>query len=343
MKWVSSAPANLALIKYMGKKEVSSENLPSIGLDTFLKDFLKGKNSSLIKRNWPLNSSLSFTLDHFVTEVEISEKENSSQDEWKPLGKNTLEIPGQKRFLNFFKFLKKVFRIKGFYTVRSGGNFPQSAGLASSASSFAALTLATFRLAKDCSPLSSLIEGIPLSSLAALSRLGSGSSCRSFFSPWSLWRGEEVLSVQFPWRDLMHQVIIVERGKKKVSSSEAHGRVLSSPLFKDRPERVEQRLVQLCEALNLKQWGECYNILWEEFLDMHRLFETSSPAFSYRTDAVKKVLKVLESYWTQESDGPLVTMDAGSSVHLLYRRDQKTLMKEMEKKFSHFLILSSEK
>lgn len=343
MKWESSAPANLALIKYMGKKEVSSESLPSIGLNSFLKDFLKGQNSSLMKRNRPLNSSLSFTLDHFVTKVEISEKENSRQDEWVPLGKNTLEIPGQKRFLNFFQFLKQVFHIKGFFKVQSGNNFPQSAGLASSASSFAALTLATFHLAKDRSPEASLIEDIPLNFLANLSRLGSGSSCRSFFSPWSLWKGEEVLSVQFPWRDLIHQVIVVEKGQKKVSSSEAHKRVLSSPLFKGRPERAEKRLARLCEALNLKQWGECYNILWEEFSDMHQLFETSFSSFSYRTDAVKKVLKVFENHWIQEGDGPLVTMDAGSSVHLLYRWDQKNLMKEMKKKFSHFLVLSSEK
>lgn len=346
MKWEASAPSNIALIKYMGKKNPSIEASFDPDLTASYEAFLDKKNPlpSLKKGNLPLNDSLSFTLSHLITKVEISINEitKKKQDEWHPLNKRNFQVQlnasSQKRFLNFFKLLKEFFHIEGFYRIRSGNNFPHSAGLASSASSFAALTLATYKLAKSTSFLN---KDFPLSFLAQLSRLGSGSSCRSFFSPWSLWRGNTVQSVKLPWDKLIHQVIVVEKTTKKISSSEAHKKVLSSPLFKGRPERASIRLSQLLKALNEKKWETCYPIVWEEFSDMHRLFETSSPPFSYKTPAVKEALMYLSNHWDKKGDGPLVTMDAGSSIHLLYRQDQNTLIKHIKREFSHLKVLSS--
>ena len=220
--------------------------------------------------------------------------------------------------------------------MQSGGNFPVGCGLASSAAGFAALTLAAYRLAKTAGFLK---EGKTLRELSQLSRQGSGSSCRSFFSPWCLWRPDRIESLNLP--DLLHQVIILEDRPKKVSSGEAHRRVLSSPLFKGRPQRAEKRLKKLISALKKGHWRSCYRIVWEEFSDMHGLFETALPPFSYRTDSVKGVLKELGEHWRRYKDGPLVTMDAGSAVHLLYREDQKALMKRLEKRFGDCRILSS--
>jgi diphosphomevalonate decarboxylase len=74
-------------------------------------------------------------------------------------------------------------------------------------------------------------------------------------------------------------------------------------------------------------------IVWDEFIDMHRLFETSQPAFSYMTDASKKVLEDCQGMWNKWQDGPLVTMDAGANVHMLFRNDQK---KHFENYREHF-------
>ena len=158
MKWTASAPSNLALIKYMGKKPVA------------------------VGQNRSLNSSLSFTLNHFMTKVEIEE---ASSDGWSPLEKKDvfythLPLPAQKRFLDFFQQLKEYFSIPGCYRIRSGNNFPLSAGAASSASSFAALTQATYKLAQEKTELQ---KKLSVEELAQISRSGSGSSCRSFFFP----------------------------------------------------------------------------------------------------------------------------------------------------------------
>ena len=187
MKWEASAPSNIALIKYMGKRKDSNEELPFPDLNSFYETLLE-KNPDfphLMKRNLPLNASLSFTLNHLITKVEILSSgmtKKKQDDEWYPINENGFHVKlnhfSQKRFLDFFKFLKKVFHIKGFYRIQSGNNFPHSIGLASSASSFAALTLATYKLAKNNSFFK---KDLSISSLSQLSRLGSGSSCRSFF------------------------------------------------------------------------------------------------------------------------------------------------------------------
>ena len=303
MKWTASTPSNLALIKYMGKKPPSEGN------------------------NIPLNSSLSFTLNHFMTKVEIEE---AVSDSWSPLEKGdafytNLPQPARKRFLDFFQKLKNDFSIPGFYRIRSGNNFPLAAGAASSASSFSALTQAVYKLAQDQTELQ---KKLSTEELAQISRSGSGSSCRSFFSPWALWTEKSVQPLKFPFENLIHQMIVTSVSDKKISSSKAHTLVESSSYFKGRPQRAEMRIKKLCSALNSKDWRECFLLVREEFLDMHHLFETANPSFTYQTEASKQILKKVEDFWKQKGDGPLITMDAGSGVHLLYRLDQEELAKE---------------
>ena len=83
-------------------------------------------------------------------------------------------------------------------------------------------------------------------------------------------------------------------------------------------------------ALKNQKWKETYQVVWEEFEDMQRLFETSQPGFSYRNDRVKKTLKVLDQFWKDYKDGPLVTMDAGACIHLLYRCDQQHIRRQIQ-------------
>lgn len=294
--WKAQAPSNIALIKYMGKSE----------------------------GNRPANPSLSYTLSELVTEVQITETDG--RDEWQPLEKKGLYVRlsdnGRARFLDFFSELKQQFGIKGHYTVRSANNFPSDCGLASSASSFAALTKAAYRLAVDRGALPGELSSRELSKI---SRAGSGSSCRSFFAPFALWRDEAAEPVEFPYHDFIHHVIIIEESEKAVSSSAAHKRVAESLLFKGRAGRAEVRLEMLMKAFAEKDWQMAFELTWQEFWDMHALFETSRPPFGYMREGSVTVLNVVRQFWEVEKDGPLATMDAGPNVHLLFRPDQKDL------------------
>jgi diphosphomevalonate decarboxylase len=313
----SSAPANIALIKYMGKSDPSS--------------------------NIPTNSSLSWTLDGLRTYVKITLLENANEDRWQPLqGENlekiSLSEKAQKRFLSHFAFLKSEWGMKKNFLIESANNFPSDCGLASSASSFAALTKAAVEMFQELAPR----EDIGIAEAADLSRRGSGSSCRSFFGPWALWYQSGVRPMEFAMNNLNHQVVVVEDKKKSVSSSEAHLRVASSPLFHGRAERAERRLAELTEALKQADWKAMYALCWDEFTDMHSLFESSQPAFTYMEASTQTVLDYAQDLWKKQGDGPLITMDAGANVHFLWRADQASVARKAEKDLgSRFRVFSS--
>ncbi len=274
-----------------------------------------GKTSS--QSNLPCNPSLSISLNHLRSFVTLEEAESES---WQPLtGLQTLNLSsaGQVKFLNHFLRLKQIWNVPGHYTVRSANNFPSDCGLASSASSFAALTLATWDLAERTTKA----KGLSREELSKISRMGSGSSCRSLFPQWSVWRGEGAESLPLDLH-LEHAVVIVADGKKAVSSSEAHSRVTTSLLFQGRPERAEARMSALIGALKSNEWRVAFELCWAEFWDMHALFETSQPGFGYMTERTMAILNLLRDVWAEGGDGPLVTMDAGANVHLLMRPDQ---------------------
>lgn len=313
-----SAPSNIALIKYMGKIEGSG--------------------------NKPTNGSLSYTLENLRTFVRLTEIEGG-KDQWKLLVREDLEKmdlseKGQQRFLKHLQNLKDKWGVTKNFLVESANNFPSDCGLASSASSFAALTLAAAQMFQKINPQP---WGEDKKVLSELSRQGSGSSCRSLFSPWAIWLHEYAEPMNLPVKDMHHIVVVVEDSKKEVSSSEAHKLVTTSPRFEGRVERAEIRLKDLSQALQFDDWHMARQIVWDEFIDMHRLFETSTPAFSYMTDGSKKVLEECQKLWNKWQDGPLVTMDAGANVHMLFRNDQKKSFETYRELFKkEFKVLAFE-
>lgn len=315
MQWCMSAPSNIALIKYMGKEDTPS--------------------------NLPMNASLSYTLPHLLTTVEI-ETSKQPEDRWEPF-KNTpdfhtpsLSDAAIQRFLKHLSFLKQQFNYTGTFTVRSANNFPQGTGLASSASSFSALTRCAV------TALSELTEKPlpPIQTQAAWSRQGSGSSCRSFYQPWALWEGNSVQELTLPYTELKHQVILIHTEEKEVSSSQAHQRIHSSPLYATRKARAELHLQNLLDALKKQEWKRAYEVCWKEFQDMHELFHTAQPSFRYITPEAADILETLRIQWEATQDGPLITMDAGPNIHLLYRTDQTALQLAHKAFFSeHYHVL----
>ncbi|MGE3919880.1 MAG: diphosphomevalonate/mevalonate 3,5-bisphosphate decarboxylase family protein [Gammaproteobacteria bacterium] len=311
--WLASAPSNIALIKYMGKLNH--------------------------EKNFPTNSSLSYTLNHLTSHVKL-ESNTKNHDIWLPFEnqKSILSDKAQNRFIQHLIRLKQYFNYEGFFIIRSDNNFPGNCGIASSASSFAALTQCAVKALSELTQ-----QSLPdINIIAQWSREGSGSSCRSFFSPWCLWSEDKIMPLALPYESLIHQVIIVSHDKKAVSSSEAHKQVTQSPLFTGRAERAENRLSALIEALKNQSWPDIYELCWTEFWDMHALFETSNPAFGYLTHDTLNVIQSIRKHWEKVGDGPIVTIDAGPNVHLLYRPEQLDLSNQIKLQFkNNYAILSS--
>ena len=96
--------------------------------------------------------------------------------------------------------------------------------------------------------------------------------------------------------------------------------------------------------------GAAFELSWAEFWDMHALFETSKPSFGYMTPGSLEVLRYVRgATWDatvgqpgEESAGrgPLITMDAGPNVHLLYLPEDAEMAAsvevELSKKFKVF-------
>lgn len=158
--WTAQKPSNIALVKYMGK------------IDS--------------RKNRPVNGSLSWTLDHFSTTVTL-ERSKDTRDRWQSLESSfpfQMTQKGVEKYLEHFQSLKKYFGVNDCFKIKSGNNFPADCGVASSASSFAALTEAA------CLALTEITgREISLFEKAQLSSWGSGSSSRSFLTGWVCWNG----------------------------------------------------------------------------------------------------------------------------------------------------------
>ncbi len=293
--WFSEMPSNIALIKYMGKKDSS--------------------------RNIPTNSSISWTLDHLKTRVEL--EESNGDDVWEALPSEfpfPMSETGRSKFLNHLKRVKEVYGVEASFKVKSANNFPADCGIASSASSFAALTDAACKACEDLSG-----KSLNVVEKAMLSSQGSGSSCRSFLPGLVQWTGGEILAVDSELKNLSHMVILVGSGTKAVSSSQAHKLVQSSFLFQGRIDRCEKRMQALKIQIQPLDWQGLYENVWAEFWDMHALFESSEPPFGYFLPGTIEVLNQVRKFWQDNGDGPLTTMDAGPNIHLLWREDQSSL------------------
>lgn len=304
------APANIAWVKYMGKADSDS--------------------------NLPANPSLSMTLEGLGTET-WAERTEESQGRlvWRPMAQPGRWIPewSPSAWGKLERQLEQVWE-SGSAIVRSVGlpwsearpgiqwnssnTFPTASGIASSASGMAAFTLATLRIycgAGDSEWMQAWDSSVEFRrAVAALSRRGSGSSCRSFEGPWVLWNEEHTLTVQGLTGSWVHRVVIVDAEPKRISSSEAHARVLTSSLWAGRPARARKRLERIQEALRLGDRATLASEVWQESWEMHSLFHTSVPPFSYWEPLTLAVLRWLEP---RVADGACVaTMDAGPNIHV---------------------------
>lgn len=288
---VYSAPSNIAIIKYMGKTSA--------------------------QQNLPTNASISYTLNHLRSFVSL-EPISASSDQWQPLmgvGLLSIELSdkGRTKFLNHLSRIKDLWDIKQTFLVKSANNFPSDCGIASSSSSFAALTLAA---ATEFEKLSPTGQATP-EAMSKISRLGSGSSCRSFFDPWAVWETDGAQKWNGEFKDLNHSVMLLDSTKKEVSSSDAHIRVTSSPLFPERLVNVKKRLALIEKANASKDWNTFCALAIEEFEEMHQLFETSVPSFSYRNEDTMLVLMQLHKINNELKNKMLITMDAGNNIHFM--------------------------
>jgi diphosphomevalonate decarboxylase len=199
-------------------------------------------------------------------------------------------------------------------TVESENNFPMGAGIASSASAFAALALAA-----------STAAGLELEedALSRLARKGSGSACRSIPSGYVEWLADgcdpdsRAISIAPPehWA-LMDCIAVVDLGHKAVGSSEGHALAYTSPLQERRVAGAAERLATCRKAILGRDFEAFAEIVELDNHLMHAVMMTSSPRLIYWQPETIAIMQAVTS-WRQEGLAACYTIDAGPNVHVI--------------------------
>jgi diphosphomevalonate decarboxylase len=307
MKASAISPANIAFIKFWGKK------------DTEL--------------NLPLNDTFSMNLSGCLTRTTVKFDSNYVEDQLIVGGE---EISGGKkeRVLKVLNWIRAKSDVEYKAKVVSENNFPEGAGIASSASAFSALALAA-----------SLAAGLSLSEkdLSILARLGSGSACRSVVSGFAFWRAgdysENSYASQFAspdfW-DLRDIVVIVDQAEKKIGSTEGHELATSSPYLETRVERLKDKVLKIKKAFLKKDFSTFGQILEEEAVDLHLMAMSSKPPIYYWNEGTMEVILATQK-WREQGLPVYFTIDAGPNVHLICLSDKVSEIESQVKNLKNVL------
>jgi diphosphomevalonate decarboxylase len=284
------AHANIALIKYWGKRD-----------------------RELVL---PTKSSLSITLSGLNTITKISFNKNNCDN----IILNDSPVSGDThvRIINFLSQARKYYNISGFFDINTKNNFPTAAGLASSASGYAALAVGINEL---CDLKLSQRE------VSMLARLGSGSAARSVFGGFVAWyKGKcsigsdsyaEKIFSHTHWPELRVIAAIVETGKKAVSSRDGmEFSRATSPYYDRWILRSEERFNKIIGAIADKDLKLMGSLSQQDCLDMHEVIHTTSPTLDYWNDSTRKILHIVQSL---QDMGVMcfLTIDAGPNVKVM--------------------------
>lgn len=285
------APSNIAFVKYWGVEDLDRA-IP------------RAPSLSMTLRRCATRTTVAFTPDSEATStVQVAD------------ARGTLH-PADDHFaepvLHHLDRLRTWAERPGSFRVATQNSFPAAAGLGSSASGFAALTLATLR-ALDTWP--------DTATRSALTRQsGSGSAARSVLGGYVAWpHGNnyvaEPIAPHTHW-DLRDVIAVVETDPKPVSSRQGHQRAPSSPFYEQRLSHLSERMQTARASIEARDFDRLGPLIETEGIELHLITMSSEPPIFYWKPATLEVLEVVRA---MRSDGlaAYATMDAGANVHVI--------------------------
>ncbi|MFC2043209.1 diphosphomevalonate decarboxylase [Chloroflexota bacterium] len=265
----------------------------------------------------PANGSISMNLNSLYTRTEVWFDPQLEHDELFLEG-HQISGTAQKRVR---ALLDRVRDMAGFALharIYSHNNFPAGTGIASSASAFAALTVAACCAA-----------GLELSQrdLSRLARTGSGSACRSIPGGFVEWQAgyDDVTSYAFTiapashW-DLVDCIAIVSQEPKHTSSEDGHALAGSSTLQTTRLADTPGRLDICRQAIQKRDFDALAEVVELDSNLMHAVIMTSNPPLLYWQPATLAVMHAVKEIRNQGT-AVCYTIDAGPNVHVICQKE----------------------
>lgn len=295
MKATAIAPSNIAFTKYWGRKD----------------EVLR----------LPENGSIAMCLSNLLTTTTVEFSKDYRKDQVTING-GGVEQGEADRVIKHLDRIRALAKINLKAKVVSNNNFPTATGLSSSASGFAALTLAAVKAAD---------LNLSEKQLSILARQGSGSACRSIPSGFVEWLDGNTSETSyaktiFPsnWWNIADIVAVVSEGKKEVPTSQGMQKAQSSPFMRVRLSNMKKKnnlVKKYIKQRNFKQFGE---LIEAEALELHTIMLTQRPALIYWTPGTLQIMKLVPN-WRAEGIPVYFTINTGQDIHLIC--EQKNVKK----------------
>ena len=300
-----SAPSNIALVKYWGKKD----------------------------NQIPANPSISFTLNNCktVTKLAFTAKPND--------GAITFDLTFEGNTKEEFrpkiaKFLQRVQKYVPFVTdfhfkIDTYNTFPHSSGIASSASGMAALAVNLMSIEKVLNP--HITDSYFNQKASFLARLGSGSACRSIAGEIIVWgqhahvsESSDLYGVPTPgtihpvFHNFQDTILLVDKGEKQVSSTVGHDLMVGHPFAEQRFLQAHANLHKMLEILKNGDLQQFIEIVESEALTLHAMMMTSLPYYILMKPNTLQIINKIWDFRRKSGVAVCFTLDAGANVHVLY-------------------------
>jgi diphosphomevalonate decarboxylase len=261
----------------------------------------------------PANGSISMNLGGLHTRTQVSFDEDLPADQLL-LDGQPANGPALARVSAFLDHVRRMASLDLYAHVVSENNFPMGAGIASSASAFAALALAASRAA-----------GLELDepALSRLARVGSGSACRSVPGGFVEWivdacdpdSGAVSIAPPEHW-SLADCVTIVSQSHKPIGSTEGHALAHTSPLQSARLADAPRRLDLCRQAILQRDFDALAQVIELDSNLMHAVMLTSTPPLLYWLPTSLAIMQAVAA-WRRGGLPVCYTIDAGPNVHVI--------------------------
>ncbi|MEH6625902.1 MAG: diphosphomevalonate decarboxylase [Motiliproteus sp.] len=287
------APSNIALCKYWGKRDK--------------------------ELNLPINASLSISLDKLGTRTRLQPIEGGV-DQVLLNGREVASVePFAAKIIEYLDLFRSADSPR--LRVYTENNIPTAAGLASSASGFAALIKAIDQLYG---------YNLELPVMSAFARMGSGSASRSVYEGFVQWhmgvREDGMDSFATPlanvWPEFRLGLLTLTEEEKAVGSRAGMQRTLETAhLYQSWPLQAAVDLEKLSQAIMDQDFHRLGETAEQNALSMHATMIASWPPLLYwQPESVATMQRI----WQLREQGVAVyfTMDAGPNIKLLFTEDQ---------------------
>ncbi|MCX6772029.1 MAG: diphosphomevalonate decarboxylase [Candidatus Micrarchaeota archaeon] len=287
------ATPNIAVVKYWGKRD-----------------------SAL---NLPYNGSVSVTMDEAVSTRTTVEFDARLSHDLFCLNGKAARPEETVRVSRVLDAVRKKAGIKTRAKVHSENNFPTAAGIASSASGFAALACA----AADAAGMRA-----GSASLSRFARMGSGSACRSVIGGFAEWKkgvkadGSDSYAVQIApashWQKLRNVIAITDAGRKLIGSDLGmQMTVQGSALYKERLRKMPALIRGMKHAILACDLPSFLSLAMKESSNMHAVMLDSTPPIVYLNDISYAIMRAVHEFNAQQGKVAAgYTFDAGPNAHV---------------------------